>query len=79
MQGNQAREIAAQGRQAEAAAIQRRVLERLEAITGPESDETAEALSRLASSLEALGEPAEAARLAARAAAIRSKIRAGSG
>ncbi len=77
VQGNQAREIAAQGRLAEAAAIQRQVVTRLETITGPESHETADALSSLASSLEALGQKAEAATLAARAAAIEARILAG--
>ncbi len=79
VQGNQAKEIAAQGRWAEAEAIQRQVAAKLEEITGPGSDETSEALSHLARSLEALGRREEAAPLAARAAAIRDAIRASKG
>lgn len=75
VQGNQALEIAAQGRFAEASRIQREVLARLEEITGPESDETAVALARLAASLDALGRKAEAVPLAERATAIQSKLR----
>jgi serine/threonine protein kinase/tetratricopeptide (TPR) repeat protein len=76
VQGNRALEIAAQGRFAEAAAIQRAVLTRLESITGPASDETAVALARLAASLEALGREGEAGPLLARAQAIHERIRA---
>ncbi len=73
VQGNQAREIAAQGRVAEAAELSRAVAARLEAIEGPESEEVGTELGRLAGYLEALGRRDEAAPLAARAAAIAAK------
>lgn len=73
VQGNQAREIAAQGRVAEAAELSRAVAARLEAIQGPESEEVGTELGRLAGYLEALGRRDEAAPLAARAAAIAAK------
>ncbi len=77
VQGNQAREIAAQGRYAEAEAIERVVLAKLEAITGPDSEETGQSLERLAKDLEGQGRGNEAAPLAARAEAIQAKIRTG--
>ncbi len=77
VQGNQAREIAAQGRYAEAEAIERVVLAKLEAITGPDSEETGQSLERLAKDLEGQGRRDEAAPLAARAEAIQAKIRSG--
>jgi len=79
VQGNQAREIAAQGRFAEAALISRAVAAKLEAIDGPESSKTGVELGRLAGYLEALGRRDEAAPLAARAAAIAAKTPPGGG
>jgi len=73
VQGNQAREIAAQGRVAEAAELSRAVAAKLEAIEGPESEEAGIELGRLAGYLTALGRGDEAAPLAARAAAIAAK------
>ena len=77
VQGNQAREIAAQGRVAEAAELSRAVAARLEAIEGPESEAVGTELERLAGYLTALGRGDEAAPLAARAAAIAAKTAAG--
>ncbi|MEO8277043.1 MAG: serine/threonine-protein kinase [Thermoanaerobaculia bacterium] len=77
VKGNLAREIAAQKRYAEAEAIQRTVAAKLEEITGPKSDETADALANLAQTVIALGRQAEAAPLLERASAIRTAIREG--
>ncbi len=67
---NLAREIAAQGRHAEALALEREALARLEEITGPASAEVRWALERLAETLESAGEAGEAAATRARASGL---------
>ena len=72
--GNLAREIFLQQRLAEAEALQRQVLARLEKITGEESAAVADALVDLAKTIRARGDDAGAEPLDVRARAIRAAI-----
>jgi len=72
--GNLAREIALGGRPREAEPLQREVVTRLEAISGPATEELREALARLAETLRATGQDAEAAATAERARSLATRL-----